>query len=108
MQNNLIKTIDKIYDKHKSEIDKSIERSLKIDKFLNMACNLHRDGAVYFQLDNRIINAFNQEASILKAPIVKIINKNREIVTYIDLYKWEIGVADADNILSLSGLIKIN
>lgn len=108
MNNDLIKLINRVYDENKTMIDKSTERGFNIDEFLNLAGNLYRDGAVYFQLDDRVINAFNQEVSMLKSPVIKIANKNMEIITYIDPYKWGIGIADADNILILSGLIKIN
>lgn len=107
MDNNLIKIADIIRGKD-SVIDSFSDRDNDVIRFLNFIQNMCNNGATYFQLDDKVINEFNRESSILRRPIVKIMDKNLNIMSYIDIKEQRIDLTLAKNSLIMFGLSMIN
>lgn len=108
MKQNLIKTINETFDKNKSTIEAAQIKDFRMDKFIDLVDILCSKGAVSFQLDDRLINSFNKDTSLLKYPIAKILDKDNIIMSYIDIKKWGLSIATVDNILTLFNLQRID
>lgn len=87
---------------------KLVDKNMYYKKFLESIYDLQQKGAVYFQLDDRIINSFNKESSILRYPIIKIADKEFNIILSMNMNKIDIDITSAKNMLIMSGLTMIN
>lgn len=79
----------------------------RVEKFLHIVSDLRAKGALYFQLDGRVITSINQKSAILNCPILKIADKDFNIISRIDTDEMGVEIASIKNILAMFNLQEV-